>query len=67
MKFNQLDNIVKAHDITGEVYERPRLRVFGPVGVLTQSGSGTTSELQEAGMSGMLVCMGSPNLQNAMC
>ena len=36
-----------------EIYETPKLKVFGPVGALTQAGSGTTSEAMSNGMASM--------------
>ena len=36
-----------------EAYETPKLKVFGPVGTLTQAGSGVTSEIMSNGMSSM--------------
>ena len=38
-------------------YVRPRLREFGPVGMLTQAGTGATSEAMVVGQ-GMVVCSG---------
>ena len=69
MKFNNLDNIAKVHDVTRAAYERPKLRVFGPVGKLTQAGSGVDSELMFNGPPQNQMCMQSmnPNAQNAMC
>ena len=69
MKFNQLDNIAKTHDIMREAYERPKLRVFGPVGKLTQAGSGPDSEVMFVGPPGMQMCVqsGNMNAQIAMC
>ena len=69
MKFNQLDNIAEAQEIRGAAYERPKLRVFGPVGRLTQAGSGVDSEVMFVGPPSMQMCVqsGSMNAQSAMC
>ena len=49
-----------------EVYSPPKLKVFGPVGALTQSGTGASPEdVMTTGM-GMLVCTGGPSRQQ-MC
>lgn len=37
-------------------YEKPRLREFGPVGVLTQGGTGLSSEAMAIGMFGDVEC-----------
>ena len=42
-----------AHPDNREAYEPPKLKVFGPVGVLTQAGSGAASETMSNGMSSM--------------
>ena len=34
-------------------YSKPKLKVFGPVGTLTQAGSGVSSETMSNGMSSM--------------
>jgi hypothetical protein len=69
MKIKQLNCTVKISDITASVYEPPKLRVFGPVGKLTQAGSGADSELMTVGGGTMVmdVCSNSPNAQSAMC
>ena len=69
MKNNPLECDLKMPNRTGIVYESPKLTVFGPVGMLTQAGSGADSELMFVGMPGNLMCVNSnnPNAQDAMC
>jgi hypothetical protein len=48
-----------------EAYFQPELKVFGPVGALTQSGTGAAPEDSMTVGQGMVVCTGGPNRQ--MC
>jgi hypothetical protein len=48
-----------------EVYFSPKLKVFGPVGALTQSGTGAPPEGTMIVGQGMVVCTGGPSRQ--MC
>ena len=51
MKINQLENIAKAHGTKRAAYECPKLREFGSVGALTQSGTmGTPENVNPQGM-----------------
>ena len=49
-----------------EAYSPPKLKVFGPVGALTQSGTGASPEDVMTVGQGMFVCTGGPNRQQ-MC
>ena len=49
-----------------EAYFPPELKVFGPVGALTQSGTGATPETVMTNPQGMVSCSGGPNRQQ-MC
>jgi hypothetical protein len=69
MKISPLDRTVKSPGVAGSVYEPPILKVFGPVGNLTQAGSGVMSEVMIVGPVGMEMCVdsGSLNHIDAMC
>ena len=69
MKISPLDRTVKSPGVVGGVYELPTLKVFGPVGNLTQAGSGVMSEVMFVGPVGMQMCVdtGSLSQQDAMC
>jgi hypothetical protein len=56
----------KALKVEREAYFRPELKVFGPVGALTQSGTGASPEDVMTTPQGMMVCTGGPNRQQ-MC
>ena len=47
-------------------YKAPCVTVFGPVGMLTQGGSGPLGELMDNGM-GMISCSMNMNVQDPMC
>jgi hypothetical protein len=49
-----------------EVYFPPKLKYFGPVGALTQSGTGAQPETRMTNPQGMVTCAGGPNRQQ-MC
>jgi hypothetical protein len=69
MKIKNLGHATRTGRASGAVYERPKLRVFGPVGKLTQAGSGVDSELMFNGPPDMQMCQASmsPNQIDAMC
>ncbi len=47
------------------MYKPPKIKVFGPVGALTQGGSGMMSEVMDMGM--MCMVNPNPNLQSGFC
>ena len=55
----------KALKVEREAYFPPNLKVFGPVGALTQSGTGATAEGTMIVGQNMVVCTGGPSRQ--MC
>ena len=69
MEISPLDRTVKSPGVAGSVYEPPILKVFGPVGNLTQAGSGVMSEVMIVGPVGREMCVdtNSLNHQDAMC
>jgi len=56
----------KARASARDTYFPPELKVFGPVGALTQSGTGASPEDVMTTPNGMMVCTGGPNRQQ-MC
>jgi hypothetical protein len=62
MKINRLEKITESQEPVRAGYAPPALREFGPVGLLTQGGSGIDSELMMNGN-----CSMNPNASNAMC
>jgi len=65
VKTPQKPEIVKPLSSERGTYESPRLKVFGPVGALTQSGSGMMDEMGMINMMGVLMC--SDNIMRNMC
>jgi hypothetical protein len=53
MTLKQTTRQQKSRPIKRDTYSAPKLKVFGPVGALTQAGSGTTSEVMGNGMTSM--------------
>jgi len=46
-EFKQKDKQRKAQSASREVYAAPKLKVFGPVGALTQAGTGNAIEMAQ--------------------
>ena len=56
----------KALGVEREAYSPPKLKVFGPVGALTQSGTGANPETVMINPQGTLMCSGGQTRQQ-MC
>ena len=65
MKTQQKKESVNSDTAERKAYAAPELKVFGPVGALTQSGTGASPEDVMTNPNGMMVCTGGPNRQ--MC